>query len=278
MKKLLVLFLVSVISFAQFGCQSAEVKSQKGKRNIAVQIYSFRKSSMEEAMKAIKAMGVNLIEASPEVYIGGKFPKTKMNLKMSDEAKAYLKKLLADNGMKFTGFGVINTKTEAEVEAYCKLAKEFDIKYILTEDPVRQFRYWQKYGQQYGVTMVVHHHANNSVNQYWNPFVMRMFVSQYSNVMSNPDIGHWARSGIKPEEALRILNGEIGSMHVKDERIFDSVERNPVPMGEGAINLKAVLAELDRQGYNGYLVIEHETDWDNPAPSIAKSVKFLQNN
>ena len=67
-------------------------------------------------------------------------------------------------------------------------------------------------------------------------------------------------------------------MHVKDERIFDSVARNPVPMGEGAINLKAVLAELDRQGYNGYLVIEHETDWDNPAPSIAKSVKFLQNN
>ncbi len=277
MKKFLVLLLVSVISFAQFGCK-AEVKSQKGKRNIAVQIYSFRKSSMEEAMKAIKAMGVNLIEASPEVYIGGKFPKTKMNLKMSDEAKAYLKKLLADNGMKFTGFGVINTKTEADVEAYCKLAKDFDIKYILTEDPVRQFQYWQKYGEKYGVTMVVHHHANNSVNQYWNPDVMRMFVSQYTNVMSNPDIGHWARSSVDPVKALKTLKGEIGSMHVKDERVIGAVERNPVPMGEGAIDLKAVLEELDRQGYTGYLVIEHETDWDNPAPSIAKSVKFLQNN
>ena len=108
--------------------------------------------------------------------------------------------------------------------------------------------------------------------------IMRMFVADYPNVMSNPDIGHWARSEIDPIKALRILRGEIGSIHIKDQAKGVVDVRAPVPMGEGGIDLVGVLKELDCQGYNGFLVIEYETEWDNPVPGITKCVKFLKGN
>lgn len=247
-------------------------------RKIAVQIYSFRKFTVEEALKSIKSMGIDAVEASPSIRIGGDFKDQRIDLGITPEAKEYVKKLLADNDMKFTGYGVVNTTTEEQVEEYCKLAHEFGIKYVLTEDPVSQFKYWNKYGEKYDVVMLVHHHAMDSKNQYWHPEVMRRFVSEYDRVMANPDIGHWVRCSIDPVEAAKILVGEIGSIHAKDQRTFGSPRNDPVPIGDGAINLKAFLKELDRQGYGGYLVIEHETDWDNPVPPIEKSIKFLREN
>ena len=222
-------------------------------------------------------MGLDAVEASPAVRIGGEFKDQRMDLNMTPAAKAFLKKTLADMGMKFTGYGVIRTKNEAEVEAYCKLAKEFGINIILTEDPVSQFKYWDKIGKKYGITMVVHHHGSDSVNQYWQPEVMKMFVSQYGNVKANPDLGHWARSGIYPQAALKVLAGEVANIHIKDQKTFGLGIRDPVPIGDGVIDFDAVFAELDRQGFRGYLVIEYETDWDNPIPGITKSVKFLKN-
>lgn len=40
--------------------------------------------------------------------------------------------------------------------------------------------------------------------------------------------------------------------------------------------MKGILAELDRQGYKGYYVIEYEGDWDNNIPQIKKCVEYLR--
>ena len=168
MKKIFISLLAAAALAAQFGCASAG-EPQTGKRNLAVQIYSFRNFTVVDGLREVKKMGLDAVEASPAVRIGGEFKDQRMDLNMTPAAKAFLKKTLADMGMKFTGYGVIRTKNEAEVEAYCKLAKEFGINIILTEDPVSQFKYWDKIGKKYGITMVVHHHGSDSVTSIGSP-------------------------------------------------------------------------------------------------------------
>jgi len=274
MKKIIMSIFAAIAAAAV--CAAADLQPKH--RNVALQIYTFKNLTLEDALAQIKGIGFDAIEGSPEIRIGKKFPNVKMKIDMTKEQREYVKKLLKDAGLKLCGYGVVSTKTEDEVKKLCEFARDFGIKYILTEDPVSQFPVWDKYGKEYGVTMLVHHHAWNSVNQYWDPEVMRRFVSRYDNVMANPDIGHWARSSIDPVAALKTLRGEIGSIHVKDVPKIGVIEKIVVPCGEGAIDLKAVLAELDRQGYDGYLVIEHEADWDNPAPSVKKCADFFRKN
>ena len=49
-----------------------------------------------------------------------------------------------------------------------------------------------------------------------------------------------------------------------------------MPYGEGNLGVDKMLAELDSQGYDGFLVIEYEADWDNNLPQIKKCVEYLR--
>ena len=51
-----------------------------------------------------------------------------------------------------------------------------------------------------------------------------------------------------------------------------------MPFGTGQLDMKGILAELDRQGFDGYYIIEYEAEWDNPLPSVAKCAEYLRAN
>lgn len=46
--------------------------------------------------------------------------------------------------------------------------------------------------------------------------------------------------------------------------------------GTGQLNTEALLAELDRQGFDGYFLIEHETNYDNNLPEVIKCAEYLK--
>ena len=41
---------------------------------------------------------------------------------------------------------------------------------------------------------------------------------------------------------------------------------------------KGKLAELDKQGFDGYYVIEYEANWNNNIPEIGECADFLRKN
>ena len=49
-----------------------------------------------------------------------------------------------------------------------------------------------------------------------------------------------------------------------------------VPWGTGVSNIKMVLEELRRQGFKGPLFAEYEYNWNNNAPEIAESYKYVR--
>ena len=276
MKK--IILTITVLSALLMGCVSSQNNVQKQPRKVAVQAYSLNRFTFEEAVEKLKPLKLDGIECYPGQRLSAKYPKAKTHYMLSAEERAYMKKLLKDANLKMISFGVVHAKSEEEIEKICQFVKEMGGTKVITEAPVYWFPVWDKMCKKYGLTMCLHHHATNSANQYWDTDVVKKYTKGFDNIRTNPDPGHWSRSGIDPVKALKALSGTIASIHFKDQREFNNIKNQPAPFGEGVLDVKGMLEELDKQGYNGYFVIEYEDNWLNNIPEIEKCVKYLRSN
>ena len=274
MKKLISILAMAVVLV---GCTSADktAQQQPKHRNVAVQAYTFNKFTLEETINKVKDLGLDGIECYPKQRLSDKYPNVLTNQYMTAEQKAYLKKLLKDANLKLVSFGVAYANNEKEIEDLCKFVKEFGCTRVLTECPVGLFPVWEKVGAKYGVTMGVHNH--NGPNNYWNPEYIFPLVKDYKFVKMNPDVGHIARAGVDPIKALKTYEGKISSVHFKDLTEI-SPKNKPAVYGKGVLDTKAMLAELDRQGYNGFFVIEYETKFEDNLAEVKACLDYLRKN
>jgi inosose dehydratase len=102
------------------------------------------------------------------------------------------------------------------------------------------------------------------------------------------DTGHAAYAGIAPDRALVAYGSRLAHVHLKDVRadvvgrglpFWDALAAGVFcPLGEGAVDLAAVLAALDEIGYEGYATIEQDrvAGSGSPLDDLAASVRVLQ--
>ena len=112
---------------------------------------------------------------------------------------------------------------------------------------------------------------------FWNPYyVAGLVTGRDKRIGACADTGHWARSGLKPVECLRILKGRISSSHLKDLNKTGG-DAHDVPYGTGVCDIKACLDELKKQGFDGNISIEYEYNWDNSVPEVTQCIDFVRN-
>ncbi len=261
------------------GCSSVPNKSLKN-RKIAVQTYTFHKFTLEQTAKSLNEIGVKYVECYPGQKLSKNFPNDVVGIKMSKQAREEMKKILSENGIKMVSFGVTSAKDEKEIEETFKFVKEMGGGQVVTEADFKQIPLWEKYSKKYGIPMALHFHQINRHNQYYSPDVM-LYITSHFDVFACPDVGHWARTEVDPVEGLRKLRGKFpNGLHFKDQKTFGDLSSDGAVLGEGVLDVKGMLAELDGQGFDGYFIIEHESssDSDNPAPPTKKCVEYLRNN
>ena len=74
----------------------------------------------------------------------------------------------------------------------------------------------------YGIKVAIHDHPKP--NMYWSPDSVLAATQGHSNIGSCADIGHWARNGVDPVEALKKLEGHVIGAHLKDIVKFNDTE------------------------------------------------------
>ena len=89
------------------------------------------------------------------------------------------------------------------------------------------------------------------------------------------DTGHFVRSGVKPVDALKILEGRVMSSHLKDLHEF-APGGHDVPFGTGYSDVPGILNELRRQNFQGHISIEYEYNLDHSLPEVAQCVGFIR--
>src|SRR5439155_11249484 len=125
----------------------------------------------------------------------------------------------------------------------------------------------------------IHEHGRQPDNpdyKVWDPkYVMSVVRNRDPRIGACADTGHWATSGLKPLDAVKILKGRIVSCHLKDRAVIGH-ETPDVILGTGVSDISAILGELKQQGFEGNISIEYENNWEHSVPDVAQCIGFIR--
>lgn len=241
----------------------------------AVQCYSFRRFTFMETLQKVKDLGVRYLQPYPGQRLSADLPGVPFNHTLSPENIKRVKAKLRELGLSLVGYGVVVFKNdEAEMRTVFDFAREMRIPTIVTEPEYDDFTLLEKMVQEYRINIAIHNHPPPT--KYARPETVLAHVEGLDERIGDcADTGHWMRTGVDPLEALRTLEGRILDVHLKDLDQFGERGAVDVPYGDGKANVRAIMAELTRQNFAGYITIEYESEPDDPSASIQKGLEYI---
>lgn len=143
--------------------------------------------------------------------------------------------------------------------------------------------------EELGLTTVFHHHCAGHVET---PEETEALLEN-SQVQLCLDTGHWHYAGGNAVECLKRWGSRVGYLHFKDCHpeiakkcreqgldYFQAVQAGVFcPLGEGEVDFPGLLAELEKQGYNGWAVVEQDVlvdDLEAPRRFSRQNREYLQ--
>jgi len=245
---------------------------------LGCQAYTFKNFSAFEAVEKTAQAGGTIIEFFPGQKLSLEQPDLKLHHDASDETIASIKAHLAKHRIRAVNYGVVGGKDDAEWRKIFEFAKKLNLYAITTED-VEHLDVIEKLVKEFDIRVAYHEHArrpNDPKYRLWDPnYVLALVEKRDPRIGACADTGHWATSGLKPLDCVRILRGRIISLHLKErtaigERLPDAV------FGTGVSDIKGILDELKQQGFAGNIAIEYEANWDNSVPDVAQCVGYVR--
>jgi sugar phosphate isomerase/epimerase len=245
---------------------------------VAMQCWTFRNFTFFETLPKVKELGVRYLQAYPGQRLGGAFGDATFGHQMTEEQRGAVREAIRANGLQLVAYGVVGFEnTEEAARPVFEFARQMGIRTVVTEPPTEDYSLIDRMVREYGIQVAVHNHPAPAA--YCLPETVNQRVRGFDpRIGSCADDGHWMRGGIVPTDALRMLEGRIIDVHLKDRSDFgvDGVE--DVPFGKGKARVRDILAELTLQDYQGYLTIEHENpaDADNPGPVVRACLDYIR--
>ncbi len=269
-----------VITHTERAAQAAPIPDNVkiGGFAIGAQAWTFNKFTTFEAIDKTAQAGGHVIELFPGQKLSAD-GEDKVDQNMSPEAIEKLKKHLAEKNVKVVAFGVTGiSRNEDEARKLFQWAKTMDIG-ILNTESVDAIDMIEKMVKEFDIKVGFHDHPkrdNDPNYKMWDPnYVLSVVKDRDMRIGACADTGHWVRSGVRPVDALKILQGRIVSSHLKDLNEF-SPNGHDVPYGSGVSEIPAILAELKRQNFAGSLSVEYEYNWDNSITDVAQCIGFVR--
>jgi sugar phosphate isomerase/epimerase len=252
---------------------------QTGGIAIGCQAWTFKEYSVMEAIDKTAAAGGKVIEFYPGQKFSADKPDQKFDHNASDEMIAAVKAKLAERGVRAVNYGVVGIpKDEAGARKIFEFAKKFEL-YGLTTESVDALDTIEKLVKEYDIRVGFHDHQrqpNNPGYKMWDPnYVLSVLKDRDARIGSCADTGHWAQSGLKPVDCLKILEGHVISVHLHDMNDM-SGSSHDVPAGTGVCDVAGILAELKRQNFAGNVSIEYEYNWKDNVVDAAECIGFVR--
>ena len=243
---------------------------------VAVQCWSFNRFTFFESVDKAERMGLKYLEMYPGQTVAKEHGDAKTDQNMTAEMQKAIQERLAKAGIRVVNFGVTGIPgDEAGRRRLFAWAKSMGIETICAEPDPKDLPGIDAFCQEYGINVALHNHPEPS--RYWNPqTVLDACKGRSSRIGACADTGHWMRSGIKPIDAVRLLEGRLLAFHFKDLNTYGKQGAHDVPWGTGKGELVQVLRELRRQGVKAVFSSEYEHNWDRNETEIGACVRNFE--
>lgn len=270
MKRFSLLLLTAVLAFATFGgIASAVAQNAPGSGpQLGLQAWTFNRNTFAETVEKAKALGIKYLQAYPRQPLGGgmegKFEDT-----MDAATQAKVLELLKKNDVQLVSFGVVRAEDEAGWRKLFEFSKAMGIKDLTVEPKADVLPLLDKLSKEYGLTVSIHNHGGNLEER------LEQLKPYGANMGLCADTGHWVRNGREPISSLKLAEGKMISLHLKDMS-EGTKEGHTMPFGTGISKLAEQIAELKRQNFSGIAFIEYEHKTPELDDNVKKCVVFFQ--
>jgi L-ribulose-5-phosphate 3-epimerase len=110
----------------------------------------------------------------------------------------------------------------------------------------------------HGVTLAIENHPEQTPTE-----VLAKIDAGCGTMAATVDTGWWGTQGYDAAKAIEELGGHVAHVHLKDVRALGGPHET-CPWGEGIVDVEACVRALERIGYAGALVVEHEPEDHDP--------------
>jgi len=226
---------------------AAKIDSTVGGVLIGAQTYSFRDRSLEDAVAAMRQIGLGCAELwSGHVEPRGLSREDLRKWRLATPLEHFrgVVKQFNDAGITLHAYNYSfrDDFTDEEIARGFEIAKALGVKYMTASANVSTAKRVDPFAAKAKITVGMHNHSNLKPNEFARPedFAEAMKgMSRYIAV--NLDIGHFAAAGFDPVDYIAKNHGKIVTLHIKDRK-KDQGEN--VPFGEGDTPIKEVLLLL----------------------------------
>ena len=243
---------------------------------IGAQAYTFKEFSAFEAIAKTKEAGGNVIEFYPGQSLKPGSSE-KVGHTMSEAAMGELKAECERQGVRAVNYGVVAAKSADEVRSIMTFAKKMELYSVCTES-TELVADWEAAAKEFDMKVAFHEHGGSMDRpsyKVWNPlYILGVVESRDHRLGACADLGHWCTSNLKPIDCLRILNGRIISVHLKDKATTG--EAPVVVAGKGVVDVAACLEELKKQKFDGHISVEHENEWQDNVSQVKANIDFVK--
>ncbi|MDD3108000.1 MAG: sugar phosphate isomerase/epimerase [Alistipes sp.] len=255
------------------GCSGTQAPKQELK--LCMQSYTFHKFTLEEALDKTAQLGLTAIEVFPGHRLSERFGDQTFGPSMDSATRVAVLQMAAERGIRIVATGVCVPDSAPQWPAYFDFARDMGIEVLTCEPALGDWDAVEQLSRQTGIKVAVHNHPQPS--HYWHPDSLMAQIAgrDSARIGSCADIGHWKREGVDPLTALQTLDGRVRMAHFKDIASAENGAHDLI-WGTGVLDLPAIVNELRRQHFDGYLSIEYEYNWENSVPDIQQSIAYFQ--
>jgi sugar phosphate isomerase/epimerase len=233
---------------------------------VGIASYTFRELPLEAAIQAIRRLGVHYVSIK-DVHLP---------LKSTPEQRKEVARKFRDAGITPLSCGNIGLDDdESKTRNAFEYARDAGIPTIVCKPTRMSLPTLDKLVKEFDIKVAIHNHGPE--DKVWpSPYdaweAVRSFDERIGLCI---DVGHTARCGVDPAEAIRRCAARLHDVHFKDIEAPSGRSR-PVEVGRGVLDTRAILRALLDIKYTHLVGLEYEKDAKDPIPGAAESIGYVR--
>jgi sugar phosphate isomerase/epimerase len=230
---------------------------------LGIQLYSLRNFKLDAALTHAKELGFEQVE-----FYSGMFP-----LDSSDQQINEIVGKVKALGLSISAHGVNGFTKDAQANRKVfEFAKKAGIKTISAGPTPDSMDSLNDLVKEFDIRIAIHNHGpTDRFNKVAD--LLRAIEGRDERIGACADLGHYIRSGEKPVEVIRLLQGRLYGIHLKDFAEMKDQTKG-VLLGQGHLQCSEVFDALIQAKFpsDGALSLEYEENPDNPIEDIRQCV------
>jgi sugar phosphate isomerase/epimerase len=228
--------------------------------------YTLRKLPLDGAIAAIQRVGLRYVSIK-DFHLA---------MDTTAEQRAAVAKRFKDAGITPLSCGNVTMQNdEANVRRAFEYARDAGLPTIVCSPDPASMKILDAMVKEFDIRLAIHNHGPED-KRFPSPYDVWSAVQPYDKRIGLCiDVGHTARAGVNPAEAIRKCRERLYDLHIKDIA-STAPDGQTIEGGRGVLDLPAILRALLDVKYPHLLSFEYEKDEDDPVPGLAETVGYAK--